>query len=946
MSSAQVSAVLGHIRKLASAQEDHERPDDELLQRFAAHQDEAAFAALLRRHGPMVLSVCRSVLHHVQDAEDAFQAAFLLLAQKAGSIHRREAVSGWLYRVAYHLAVRAQANAARRRVHERRAVAMPSADPVLDMSLREVRGVLFAELENLPEQYRAPLVLCALEEKSREEAARLLGWSPNAVKGKLERGRELLRARLRRRGLELPAGLCAGALALNAESGLSAPLADATLRAAVKVAAGGSMGAARVSEQVAALVQGASKTLFTSKVRLATVLFLALGVAAASLGVLLHQVSAAGEQALQGNQAASPQAERRPPEQPREPAAEARIEVHGQVLGPDGKPAVGAKLYLARTTSEGQAHSEQGASGKDGRFQFTIPASTLEKTARGAAGPQVMAVAPGYGCDWATVRQGSELTLRLVKDEPIRGRILDPDGKPVAGARLTVRSVHAARGEDLGEYVAAAREGHGIEFAKSCYGTLPGSPAVLITAADGRFRLPGVGRERVVHFRIEGPVIASAYLEVMTRPVEMISHPRHGNVYGASFDYVGLATRPLRGVVRDKDTGRPLAGVAVGHYSWEVKTVTDPEGHYELRGLVKSGRYALAVRPGNGLYFCRRVQFQDTPGLDALQADIELVQGLMIRGRVTDLATGKPIAQARVDYHPLGGNSFVNSKVAGSWSPRSETTTGPDGSYILTVMPGPGVLGVTAPQQGRYMPAHLTLQDRKDFFKTPLVDDRDEDYLTRAAGANSYGSISQQIYNALVLLELGEKDQALVKDVALEAARERKGRVVGPEDQPITGVAVLGLIPWNATFYDFETLKGAEFVVQRINPRANRPLVFYHKDRNLGCYVKELRGDSSEPLLVKLQPCGSASGRVLDPDGQPVAGLRLWVNGRAHHWGGDGRASVTDKDGRFRVEGLVPGEEYRVMEAAHSSILRLFAPVVVAPGKHQDLGDLKMDPPR
>src|SRR5207302_2719156 len=134
--------------------------DNRLLERFAAHRDEAAFAALLKRHGPMVLGVCQSVLHNLHDAEDAFQAAFLVLARKAGSIQRREAVSSWLHRVAYHLAVKAQADAARRRVLEKRAVTMPSTDPVLDMSLRELRSVLNEELRQLPDEYRAPLVLC------------------------------------------------------------------------------------------------------------------------------------------------------------------------------------------------------------------------------------------------------------------------------------------------------------------------------------------------------------------------------------------------------------------------------------------------------------------------------------------------------------------------------------------------------------------------------------------------------------------------------------------------------------------------------------------------------------------------------------------------------------------------------------------------------------------
>ena len=188
-----------------------------------------------------------------------------------------------------------------------------------------------------------------------------------------------------------------------------------------------------------------------------------------------------------------------------------------------------------------------------------------------------------------------------------------------------------------------------------------------------------------------------------------------------------------------------------------------------------------------------------------------------------------------------------------------------------------------------------------------------------------------------MLLEPDEKEEALVKDVALELPRQRKGRVVGPDGQPLTGVTVIGLDPYHATI---ETLKGAEFTVRGINPRANRPLAFYHKDKNLGFFLKELRGDSSEPLTVKLQLCGSASGRVVDPDGQPVAGLRLHVPGRATRWLGEGRSVITDKEGRFRALGLVAGQEYWVWEPG--SIPRVFAQVTVEPGKHKDMGDIKM----
>jgi hypothetical protein len=144
-----------------------------------------------------------------------------------------------------------------------------------------------------------------------------------------------------------------------------------------------------------------------------------------------------------------------------------------------------------------------------------------------------------------------------------------------------------------------------------------------------------------------------------------------------------------------------------------------------LLGLAKGRWYSLVVKPADGLYFQRRADLQDTPGLGALTGDIELVRGLTVRGKVTDKATGKPVAQARVDYHPLAGNPNVNAKLAGYWAPRSEATTGPDGSYALTVLPGPGVLGVAGPKPDAYRPALVTLKERKDFFKAP-IDHRDD----------------------------------------------------------------------------------------------------------------------------------------------------------------------------------------------------------------------------
>jgi hypothetical protein len=241
-----------------------------------------------------------------------------------------------------------------------------------------------------------------------------------------------------------------------------------------------------------------------------------------------------------------------------------------------------------------------------------------------------MAVAEGHGCDWLPVGPaGEELTLRLVKDVPITVRILDPDGRPVVGARLTAISMFAP--QDLGSYLEANRKAEGYTLTKRWEGPLAGRPAVVTTGADGRFRLVGAGRERIVGFHLEGPAIASVYLHVMTRVAKTDAggSPQRGwwTFYGASSDYVAIASRPIRGVVRDKETGKPLAGVTVAHYHGQgPEAITDREGRYELLGLVKAAQYSLTVKPADGLYFQRRVRFQDTPGLGPLAGDIELVR--------------------------------------------------------------------------------------------------------------------------------------------------------------------------------------------------------------------------------------------------------------------------------------------------------------------------------
>jgi RNA polymerase sigma factor (sigma-70 family) len=175
-------------------------PETQLLERFIAANDQAAFRTLIDRHGPMVLAVCRSVLSESHDVEDAFQTTFLVLVQNAQTIRSSASLGPWLHRVALRVSQRARATAAQRRAREKRR-SRAEIEPGHDLSELLSRPVLHEELNRLPDRYRLPLVLCYLEGKTNEQAAAQLQWPIGTVKGRLWRARSQLRDRLSRRGL-------------------------------------------------------------------------------------------------------------------------------------------------------------------------------------------------------------------------------------------------------------------------------------------------------------------------------------------------------------------------------------------------------------------------------------------------------------------------------------------------------------------------------------------------------------------------------------------------------------------------------------------------------------------------------------------------------------------------------------------------------------------------
>jgi RNA polymerase sigma factor (sigma-70 family) len=328
--------------------------DSQLIERFTGHRDELAFEALLARHGPMVLGICRRMLADAHDIEDAFQATFLVLVRRAHSLQRPDRLGPWLYGVAYRVAVRARARAARRRARERLGVEVAAVSSHRDAAVADMRRELDDEIERLPGTFRDALVLCYLQGMTHEQAAAQLGCPVGTVRSRLARGRDRLHTRLVRRGLAPTAGALAAALATEAASAAVPPaLIRSTLQAAIRFAAGGALAG---SIPAAVLAKGVLLAMTFSRIKLCVLAVLTAALVAGGAGVIIAQVGAPR------------------PARPG-PAPAAAAPAPGTVA-PQGKTAVAA---VAETPAilkynDGQAEGKKSLGGSGEIIDFTLPA--------------------------------------------------------------------------------------------------------------------------------------------------------------------------------------------------------------------------------------------------------------------------------------------------------------------------------------------------------------------------------------------------------------------------------------------------------------------------------------------------------------------------------------------------------------------------------------------
>jgi RNA polymerase sigma factor (sigma-70 family) len=932
--------------------------DAQLLDWFVAQGDEsaeAAFEELMIRHGPMVFGVCRNVLGDVHDAQDAFQAVFLVLANRARSIRHKESVASWLFGVAHRVAARARSRAARRRALDRRAAertvehSLPS-EPAADWEM------LHDELDRLPERLRAPLVLCYLQGLTYGAAAHQLELSEGTLRGRLAQARTRLRRRLTRRGVTVPSTLLAAGGCPQCLATLPAPLVHSTTRIALGLTAGNA---------AAVLARGVLNSMLLNQVKVATVLvLLAASCLTAGLcwavgprrGVPPRDAQPAGTIAAAGG--ATPRKEETPQ----------RIQVRGVVVDEAGRPVAGAEVRADAFTND----EARGTTGADGSFAIPIRRPRVDGTAllaRLDAGDR----SGFFRYDFNLTRAEAEAPARIVlrPGRALLVRVADSSRAPVPGAAVEVAgnfavldgattgpdgsvrlhvpadakvewiiALKSGRGFDYAEYGPIDEQGRSrggapaVELPPSVALTLDGTRTAHIRAVDGRGgTLAGVGfspwllhkegrRSQVnlssrIFTATTGPdgVATFDWLPATREALTFwpnsrgYAHRRVELKEGQDGPVTARMTRTeaIRGRVVRPD-GSPAPGIEVhafgsgqGMDHGQDRARTAVDGTYEMD--VNAGEaYAVFVEDKDWAA-PSRLDVVVREGKPAGGVDFRLTRGTVLRGTVTVGPGNRPAPGQFIRLDEAGGPAPADLREKGDRFVREVrrqfgATTDAAGRYSIRV--GPGTYTVMGPP--RTGDEKIVIKDQIELvrdFRMPRPEKGPLEGRVVVAGAGDRGVAGAKV----------EIAAASMLAIPFAVTADARGR-----------------------FH-------AERNLDRLVVCAKSP------DGKFGAMVEV--GPEDPELVIAVAPTATATGLLLDERGRPAANQQLqW--GRRVYVDEEQKISmscfapkvVTDSEGRFTLPSLVVGQEYEI------SLLRentYHAAGAVRPEKPEliDLGTLR-----
>jgi RNA polymerase sigma factor (sigma-70 family) len=938
--------------------------DRQLIERFTARRDatgEAAFAAIVSRHGPMVMDICRQVLRTPHDAEDAFQAVFLVLACRARAIRNPDLLANWLYAVARRTARKARVQIARRRQNDEDAMMRLSGSgsaviinnsmttPEQGAVVREQADALYSEIDRLPGPFRRTIVLHFFEGLTLEETARRLRCPAGTVRSRLARACEKLRRGLNRRGVALSTAAVTSALtARPASACMSSALCETTARAATIFAASRAAEGA-ISGAAIALANQMLRSLLVTKLRLVALALLVLGTVVAGASFVAQ---ATARQAEKAGKPDLPLIVAKPEPKP----APGRMFVVGRVLDPKGKPVPGAEvLAYARDLAPGPIAARMGQialgdARADGSGEFRIDAPRSSSSRHEAFG--AIALAPDFGVGWTTLDPDDDhptANITLQPEQPIHGRLFDLQGRPVPNVTLTVASIQRI-GTRPPAGVLARFEGVSFWFTK--INDLPAWPKSVTTDAQGRYTLRGLSRDQSATLLVHHPGFGLQRI-----PVEVT-----GDIDTKPLTAALVPAQVLTGRVTYADTGKgvphaPLEVMASqGRLGIPVQFETDQEGRFRLLPPPADRTYGVtASSPVGEPYLSVRKSLVWPKGALEQSIDFSLPRGVLIQGNVIDEVSGKPVSGATVGF-------IARDKQEARDGSGNRMSTEADGSFRVGAPPRPGYLIVKAPSNDYVYRA----------ISTRMLEEGQPGGRWEYANAFSFLDLKPGIGNQEV-------------KVALRRGETVTGQVVGPDGQPVREAWIFSRaildprvgLPGGWTARSRGAVRNGRFELHGLDPDNAVPVYLLDAKRKLGAVVNlPIKSGAGAPVPVRLEPCGAARARFVDPAGKPVTGrltreltLTMVITpgpvsattlpaGLVAAEQADVRAIdtvnytaglITDAEGRLTVPVLIPGATYRFVD--YTMVVRgktgpqARKEFTVEPGETLDLGDILIEKP-
>lgn len=896
MANEALRTFLRHLSRVADLQGIDRPADAELLERFAVARDQAAFEVLVWRHGPMVLNLCRRVLRHEYDVEDTFQATFLTLVRKAGSIAKREAVGSWLYKVAYRVALEANARTARRAKRETAGVETLAAKPCQDPVERELHLALAEEVNRLPAKYRVPLVLHCFGGKTNKEVAEQLGCPEATVRTRLARARERLRMRLVKRGLALSAGTLAAGLSPSPLSAVPPALVDVTVKAAAPFAGGKAAAAGAASVNAVALAERVLKFMMLNKLKQMAAIVVLVSVFGSGAGLALRQALAEKPAAQEREKAPHPLVKEAG--QPHalagtEPAAEWTYPVTYR-----GKPVAGAKVGLVLFTHPRLGEQKVGepmftTTGDKGEARFPKPADPSSSTARLLARDQ--SGRGGYGL-LVGEDQRYPPTIELVDNTELTGRVTDADGKAVGGVRLTPVA--------LGPESFVRFGGGPTPFAETPNWFWAGFPMTL--AADGAFTLRGVPAGYSVAVRFDAARFGSGRFWVTPGKPAVVALQKSGAI---RFHFSGPANS------RPGDIRVTATRTAKVDYLEATADVTTKAGADLTLADLPPGEYEIAFPyTGPASVFPKAVGRIAVKAGSTEEVTVPLEPAAHITARLIDSQSGKGVAGAKLTASITRG--------PGDYVPVRDTMADADGRIDLLVPAGMVQASPGAAEGYAVVPFSTNIFHRDSTEAVPVGPGKVHDF----------GAF------------------ALIKTV------DFSGVVVDDTDKPVAGAKLLvGYTDKN--FYRGKAIlsdANGQFIIRGMSPAGGVFGVTARKGDAISAApmaVDPVKPGGLIRLVISPKFAARVRVRAVDRAGKPIAnaGVELGHSitylasgGGAVGFGTAPKVGATAPDGWFESDIQQPGDRYAVTLSALGYRSATSPDWVAVPGMIHNFGDLTL----